>query len=132
MCVNKFKYLIIAGGCLKKWSCFSLKSRYVSNNLTGNGYNNVLDAGRTKTKSKLSSCLIDKSLSIDEDELCTPLQPTLVRIFHLDDSNFSSSITSEDTSSEEDDGIEDFVHIEVDKKPLIHQLAYKDAGKLER
>lgn len=85
-------------------------------------------AGRTKTKSKLSSCLIDKSLSIDEDELCTPLQPTLVRIFHLDDSNFSSSITSEDTSSEEDDGIEDFVHIEVDKKPLIHQLAYKDAG----
>lgn len=109
-----------------------LFEKYISNNLTGDDCNDVLDAGRTKTKSKLSSCLIDKSLSIDEDELCTPLRPTLVDNFHLADSNFPSSITSEDISSEEDDGIEDIVHIEVDKKPLIQSLVYKDTGKLKR
>lgn len=100
--------------------------------MTCNVYNDVLDAGRTKTKSKLSSCLIDKSLSIDDDELCPPLEPTSVGIFQIADSNSPSSITSEDTFSEEDDGIEDIVHIEVDKKGLIQLLSYKDTGKLKR
>ncbi|XP_066158503.1 protein phosphatase 1 regulatory subunit 37 homolog isoform X2 [Euwallacea fornicatus] len=78
--------------------------------------------GTSKSKaksSKLANCLIDKSFSIDEEELCTPLEPTQVGIFHLTVPSSPNSITPEDsTTSEEDDGIEDIIHIDVDKTCL--------------
>ncbi|KAL1492778.1 hypothetical protein ABEB36_010975 [Hypothenemus hampei] len=73
---------------------------------------------QAKAKSKLSTSLIDKSFSIDEDELCTPLEPTQVGIFHLTASASPDSVTPEETTSDEDDGIEDIIHIDVDKTCL--------------
>lgn len=72
-----------------------------------------IDTSKAKPKVKLSS-LLDKSFSIDEDDLCTPLEPTPVGIFHLTPSVSPDSITTEETS-EEDDGIEDIIHMDMDK-----------------
>ncbi|XP_076261629.1 uncharacterized protein LOC143197245 isoform X2 [Rhynchophorus ferrugineus] len=57
----------------------------------------------------------DKSFSVDEDELGTPLEPTPVGKF-LDAAPISpNSVTPDDITFEEDDGIEDLNHIDVDK-----------------
>lgn len=81
----------------------------------------TLDTSKTKANAKLSTSLIDKSFSIDEDELCTPLEPTQVGIFHLTPSVTPNSVTPEEITSEEDDGIEDIIHIDVDKACLEAQ-----------
>ncbi|XP_060536898.1 protein phosphatase 1 regulatory subunit 37-like isoform X2 [Cylas formicarius] len=64
------------------------------------------------SKASLAASLIDKSFSIDEEELCTPLEPTPVGVFPLSPSVSPSISTNSETTSEEDDGIEDITHIE--------------------
>lgn len=73
-----------------------------------------IDTSNTKTKVKLSTSLLDKSFSIDEDELGTPLEPTPISKF-IGSSLSLNSVTPEETTSEEDDGIEDINHIDLDK-----------------
>ncbi|XP_050313873.1 protein phosphatase 1 regulatory subunit 37-like [Anthonomus grandis grandis] len=70
-----------------------------------------------KGKLTLATSLIDKSFSVEEDELCTPLEPTQVGIFHLTPSASPNSTSTEETS-DEDDGIEDIIHIDVDNNRL--------------
>ncbi|ENN74277.1 hypothetical protein YQE_09249, partial [Dendroctonus ponderosae] len=97
-----------------------------------------INISKPKTKAaKLSTSLIDKSFSIDEDELCTPMEPTQVGIFNLAPSASPNSATPEETTSEEDDGIEDSIHIDMDKACLeaqeqLSEHIVKDEEELSR
>lgn len=64
------------------------------------------------------------------------MEPTQVGIFNLAPTASSNSATSEETTSEEDDGIEDLIHIDMDKtcleaqEPLSEQIV-KDQDEEE-